>query len=723
MEASHMLDTITKAEQIANLQDQEAMLEMFTNPKSVAVVGASPSPDKLGYAVLHNVIQYGYQGHVFPINPKVDEILGLRAYPSVTAVPEPVEMAVIVVPAKAVASVLEECGEKGVKGAVIITAGFREVGKEGRAMEQQLVEIAHKYNMRLIGPNVLGIIDTVCSLNASFAAGMPRRGHIAFMSQSGALCTSVLDIALGTGIGFSRFYSIGNKADVNELDLLKEWAQDSETKVIMGYLEGIANGPEFMRVAREVTHHKPIVAIKSGTTSAGSRAVSSHTGTLAGSESAYDAAFKQVGIMRAGSVQDLFDYAQAFSRQPIPTSDAVAVVTNAGGPGIMASDAIERAGMHLASLTPEIQQKMRAALPAAASVVNPIDVLGDAPADRYALAIEGALSDPNVGMLLVVLTPQTSTQIPETAKALGELSQKYHKPCFAAFMGDLAIKPGAEILTQYSVPNYQVPERAVAAMRAMWRQRQWLNTPAPVIESFPVDKEKVRSILDQVAADGRTTAGDAEAREVLEAYGIPLPKTGLAKTADEAVAMAEAIGYPVVMKIASPDILHKTDIGGVKLNIQSAAEVRDAFDLIIYRATRYMPDATIWGCQIQQMVKGGRETIIGMNRDPQFGPLLMFGLGGVYVEALKDVTFRVAPIDRREAREMITEIRSYNLLRGVRGEKQADLEAVADTLVRISQLVTDFPEIVEMDINPLLVFPVGQGVLGVDMRLGLEAKK
>jgi acetate---CoA ligase (ADP-forming) len=716
-----MFATLTGVEPQAKQQDEETMLEMFTDPNGVAVVGASADPTKLGYAVLNNVIQYGYLGKIYPINPKAPEILGYKAYPSVQAIPDPVDLAVVLVPAKAVPAVLEECGQKGVKGAVIISAGFREVGREGKALEQQLIDIAHKYNIRIVGPNVLGIIDTVAKLNASFAAGMPRRGRIAFMSQSGALCTAVLDMALGQGIGFSRFYSIGNKADLNEIDFLRAWSADPETSVIVGYLEGITDGQEFMKVARNVTRTKPIVAIKSGTTSAGSKAASSHTGTLAGSEKAYDAAFRQVGIVRAGSLQDLFDIAQGFARQPLPKSDAVAVITNAGGPGIMATDAIERAGMRLAQLTPDLQQTLRAALPAAASVANPIDVLGDAPAERYALAIETALKDPAVGMVLVVLTPQTSTQIPETAEALGRLAQQYGKPAFGAFMGDPAIKPAMDTLIKYSIPNYQVPERAVSAMNAMWKHCKWLATPALDIMPIQADRAKVREVLAKVRADGRVTIGDAEARDILEAYGIPLPKSGVAATPDEAVAMAEKIGYPVVMKIASPDILHKTDIGAVKLNISSATEVRDAFDLLVYRSKRHMPEAVIWGCQIQQMVKGGREVIIGMNRDPQFGPLLMFGLGGIYVEALKDVTFRVAPIDGREAREMIPEIRSFNLLRGVRGEKPADLEAVADTLVRVSQLVTDFPEIVEMDINPLMVFPAGQGVLGIDARLALQA--
>jgi acetyltransferase len=696
------------------------MLEMFTSPKGVAVIGASASPGKLGYQVLENIVQHGYEGAIYPINPKADAILGLRAYASVLQAPDPIDLAVILIPAKLVPGALEECGRRGIRGAVIISAGFREVGREGKALEQQVLDIAHRYGMRLIGPNVLGIIDTVVKLNASFAAGMPRRGQIAFMSQSGALCTSILDMALGQGIGFSRFYSIGNKADINEIDLLRAWAEDPETRAIVGYLEGIADGPQFITVAREVTRSKPIIAIKSGTTSAGSRAVSSHTGTLAGSERAYDAAFKQTGIIRAGSVQDLFDYAQAFARQPLMQTPTVAVITNAGGPGIMASDAIERSGLSLAALAPETRQRLQENLPAAASVANPIDVLGDALADRYALAIEAALDDPNVGSVLVVLTPQTMTQIQETAEALGQLSAKRTKPVFAAFMGDVAIRPSVAVLTQHKVPNYQVPERAVSAMKAMWDYQNWLHTPPLSVEPMAVDRERVRQVFDRVRSEGRVTIGDSEARDVLEAYGIALPKSSLAHTPEEAVAAAEAIGYPVVMKIASPDILHKTDIGGIKLNITSANDVRDAFDLLVYRAHRFMPDATIWGCQVQQMVKGGREVIIGMNRDPQFGPLLMFGLGGIYVEALKDVTFRVAPIDRREATEMLGEIRSINLLRGVRGEKPSDLEAVAETVLRISQLVTDFPEVVELDINPLIVFEAGKGVLGIDMRMALQ---
>ncbi len=689
-------------------------------PRSVAIVGASQDPTKLGHAVVYNVVEHGFQGGIYPINPKADEILGHKAYPSVLAVPDPVDLAVVVVPSKAVASVLNEAAQKGVKGIIVITAGFREVGPEGMAMEKELIAIVKANGMRMIGPNCLGIIDTYTPLQASFALGMPDQGQIAFMSQSGALCTSILDMALADDIGFSRFVSLGNKADLNEIDFLEAWGHDPKSRVITAYLEGITNGARFIEVAQRVTKHTPFIAIKSGTTQAGSRAVSSHTGTLAGSERAYEAAFRQAGVLRAGSVQDLFDQAVAFANQPLPANSDVAVVTNAGGPGIMATDALERAGLKLAPLAPETQNKLRAGLPAAASALNPVDVLGDAMADRYALAVNLVADDPNVGAIIVVLTPQIMTQIKKTAEAVAEVSRRTGKPILTAFMGKQTIAEGERILRQAGLPNYPVPERAVAALAAMVRQREWQERPLPSYEHFDVDQEAVAAVFAKVRADGRLTMGDAEARAVQEAYGIPYPRSILARTADEAVAAADDIGYPVVMKITSPDILHKTDIGGVKLNLQSAEQVRDTFDLMIYRAQRYQPSAEIWGCLVQQQVKGGKEVLLGVNRDPQFGPLLVFGLGGIYVEALKDVTFRVAPVGRREAAEMLSEIRAYPLLRGVRGEPPSDMDAIVDVILRLSQLVTDFPEIVELDINPLMVYEQGKGVLGIDMRLVLK---
>ena len=696
------------------------MLDMFFDPQAVAVIGASRTAGKLGYDVLKNVIQYGYNGSVYPINPKADEILGLPCYPSVLKVPGPIDLAVILIPSEYVANVLTECGQKGIKGAVIISAGFREMGSEGRKRENELVEIAKRYGMRLIGPNVLGIIDTVANLNASFAVGMPDKGSIAFMSQSGALCTSILDMALADQVGFSRFVSLGNKADVNEITFINAWKDDPHTQVIAAYLEGIEDGREFMRIAGQVGREKPIIAIKSGTTNAGSRAVSSHTGTLAGSEVAYEAAFSQSGVIRARSVQELFDCSIAFARQPLLLSERIAIITNAGGPGIMAADACERAGLQLASLEPESMDALRKGLPAAASVLNPVDVLGDALADRYGLALDSVASDPGVGGILVILTPQVMTEVEETARMVGERARTIEKPIFGCFMGREAVEPGVRLLNQYRVPNYPVPERAVAAMASMVSHRRWREQPALDLESFAVDRKRVDTVLERVRAERRVGIGDAEAREILEAYGISTPKTHLAHDPDEATRFADEIGLPVVVKIASPDILHKTDVGGVKLGIMRLEDVHDAFELITYRANRYMPDAEIWGCLVQEMVVGGKEVIVGMNRDPYFGPLMMYGLGGIYVEALHDVAFRVAPLDRRLAREMIVAIRGHNLLRGVRGEQPSDLDALIEALLRLSQLSMDYPEIAEFDINPLIVFEEGRGVIGVDMRLVLQ---
>jgi len=699
------------------------MLEAFFTPESVAVIGAAREPGKLGYGVLANILEYGYKGRVYPINPKADEILGLTAYPSVLDVPDPVEMAIIVIPNKYVPQVMEECGQKGVKGAIIISAGFREAGMEGIKLEREVLSIAHKHGIRVIGPNCLGIISTHTPLNASFAAGMPPKGSIAFMSQSGALCTAILDWALSENIGFSHFVSLGNKADVDEVDLLEAWKHDENSRVIIVYMEGLKDGQKFIKVAREVTKGTPVIAVKSGNTAAGSRAVSSHTGTLAGSERAYEAAFQQTGVLRANSIEHLFDYSTAFAYQPALKGRNIAIVTNAGGPGIMATDALEESGLKLATLQSETVERLREGLPAAANVFNPIDVIGDALADRYAHALKAALADKNVDGVIVILTPQVYTQIEETAEIVGQIAASQDKPVLGCFMGQEKVGPGIKVLNRHNIPNYVFPERAVGAFRAMAEFWERSSRPDPEYKEFDVDRETVKKVFDRVRSEGRLSLGDAESREIMEAYGLRIPRSVLAENADEAVAAAENIGYPVVMKIVSPDILHKSDIGGVRLNVRGATEVRDFFDLLIYRAQRYMADARIWGVLVQEMAPSGKETIIGVNRDPQFGPLLMFGLGGIYVEVLKDVTFRIAPVAQREAREMINEIRSYHLLRGVRGEPPSDLDAIVDTILRVSQLVTDFPEIVEMDINPLTVYEAGKGALAVDMRFVLEERE
>jgi acetyltransferase len=698
------------------------MLNSFFEPKSVAVIGASTNPVKLGHAVLKNLVDGGYaeNGKVFPVNPKAEEILGHKAYPSVLDVPVPIDLAVIVIPYKFVPDALRTCGEKGIPAAIVISAGFREAGREGLEREHELIEIANQFNIRIIGPNCLGIIDTFTPMNASFAAGTPPKGPMGFMSQSGALGTAVLDIALAGRLGLSKFVSLGNKADVDEIDLVKAWEDDTHTEVILMYVEGMPNGQEFIEVAREVTKKKPIVAIKSGVTQSGSRAVSSHTGSLAGSEQAYQAAFQQAGVLRAPSMESLFDMALALGYQPSLAGDRIAIITNAGGPGILATDALERSGMTLSRFELDTIRTLEQQLPDAASAANPVDVLGDARADRYSFALESVSADPNVDGLLIVLTPQAMTEIEATAHAVGTLANKTDKPILACFMGEAEVQSGITVLQNYGVPNYPFPERAAQSFKAMSEYREVGKRPSPEFVHYDVDNKAVRRIFDKVLSDGRVTIGDFEAREILTAYDMRIPKSEIAATPDEAIKIANEIGYPVVLKIASPDILHKTDVGGVKVGLSNQEEVRDAYELMVYRAQRYLPEARIWGCLVQEMVPaGGIEVLVGMNRDPQFGPLVTFGLGGIYVETLKDVTFRVAPFSRQEAHEMLSEIRAHALLDGVRGQPEADKDAIVAILLRIGQLVQDFPQILELDINPLIVYPRTQGAIAIDMRLVL----
>lgn len=699
-------------------------LEAFFEPQAVAVIGASTDPEKLGHAVLDNLVNGGYldeDRRVYPINPGADSILGLKAHPSVTDVEGPIDLAVIVIPYPHVPDALRTCGEKGIPAVIVISAGFREAGMEGLERERELIEIAQQYDIRLIGPNCLGVIDTFTPMNASFSADMPPRGPMGFMSQSGALGTAILDWAQAGRLGLSKFVSLGNKADVDEIDLLRVWKDDQTSNVLLCYIEGLTDGQEFIRVARAVTKQKPIVALKSGVTQAGSRAVSSHTGSLAGSEQAYQAAFQQSGVIRAQSLQDLFDYAIAFGYLPPLKGDRIAIVTNAGGPGILATDAIERSGLQLARFESRIIQALEEFLPDAASAANPVDVLGDARADRYRFALEEVVKDPNVDGVLVILTPQAMTEIVETAEVIAEVANEVSVPVLACFMGEARVEAGTRVLEKHNVPNFSFPERAALVLEGMSRFRRNQQKPLPTYERFDVDKEAVRKIIDGVLSEGRVSIGDAEARSILTAYGLDIPQSKLAENADQAVEYANEMGYPVVLKIASPDILHKTDVGGVKVDLENATDVRDAFDLITYRAQRYLPEARIWGCLVQKMVPEGLEVLIGMNRDPQFGPLVTFGLGGIYVETLKDVSFRVAPFSKTEAHEMLKEIRASALLDGVRGEPPVDHEVLIDAILRIAQLVQDFPMIAELDINPFIVYEKGQGGIAIDMRLILES--
>lgn len=697
------------------------MLEAIFAPQSVAIVGASPDPSKLGNRVLRNIVDNGYAGRVFPIHPTAPTVLDLPAFPSISAVPEPIELAVIVVPPQAVLAVVDECGKHGVRGLVVITAGFKEVGGAGKELERKLIELVRQYDMRMVGPNCLGIIDTTTKLNASFASLMPAAGQIAFMSQSGALCTAILDWSKPEGIGFSRFVSLGNKGDVDEVALLQAWGDDPANRVILAYLEGINDGPAFIETARAVTKRTPVIAIKSGTTQAGTRAISSHTGSLAGSEKAYEAAFSQSGILRANTMEELFDYAMAFAYQPLIGGNRLAIVTNAGGPGIIATDAAERNGLALAQFTPETIELLQRDLPPAASVFNPIDVIGDAHSDRYRIALAAALADPNVDAALILFTPQAGSEPEETARVIAELSANQPKPVATSYMGAASLGPALKLLNEHHIPNYAFPERAISALGAMARQREWSARPASDYAHFTVDSDRVREVFARVRAAGRVELGEIEAREVIEAYGMRLPKSQLARSPDEAAAIAAEIGFPVVMKISSPDILHKSDIGGVRVGVADPAAARDSYELIEYRARKYSRDATIWGVLVQEQVRKGREVLVGVNRDPQFGPLVVFGLGGIYVEVLKDVAFSLAPITCAEATAQVRGIRTYALLQGVRGEPPADIAAAEEIILRVSQLVTEFPEIVEMDINPLVLHNQGEGAIVLDARIILQA--
>lgn len=697
------------------------MLEKLFGPKSIAVIGASRQEGKVGHSVLKNLLQYGYKGKIYPINPKAEEILGIRTYSTIFGVEGKIDLAVVAIPSRFVPPILKDCVKRGVDSVIIISAGFKESGKEGSKLEREMVEIVKNSSIRVLGPNCLGVIDTASSLNASFAAGMPSRGNIAFFSQSGALCTAVLDWALEEDVGFSKFISLGNKVDIDEVDLLLALADDPETKVILGYLEGIGSGVRFMEVAEEVSRKKPIIITKSGRTQAGARAASSHTGTLTGSDTAYEAAFRQCGVIRAETVEALFDYAIAFAYQPLPRGPNLAILTNAGGPGIIAADAAENSILQMASFGEKTIGKLRKELPASASIYNPVDVVGDAGATRYEKAMRALVDDPAVDSLVVILTPQAMTEIKKTAETINKISSTVSdKPIVSSFMGRLEVKVGTRILRSGKIPSYSYPERAIAALEAMVKYRKWKEAPSGKTLSFEVNKKKVEKIFSKAKEKGKANLTPEETREVLSTYGFRLPKRIVTETSREAISAADSLSYPVVMKIVSPDILHKSDIGGVKVGISEKSQVARNFEDLISNAKRFMPEALILGVAVEEMIGPGREVILGSSRDPSFGPLLMFGLGGIYVETLKDVSFRIAPLNLFEVDSMIREIRSYPILKGVRGEEPSDLIAVKEALLRLSQLVVDFPEILEMDINPLMVLPAGKGAMVIDSRITIK---
>ncbi|UCG58320.1 MAG: acetate--CoA ligase family protein [Phycisphaerales bacterium] len=696
-------------------------LESFFNPESVAIVGASRQKGKVGHEILTNMIGAGYEGRIFPVNPKADAIEGLECYPSLKAIGSKPDLVIVIVPAKAVPAVMRECAKIGVKSVIIITAGFKEVGEEGKELENQVLRIARQAGIRVIGPNCLGAIAPANKVNASFGGDLPSAGAIAYLSQSGALLAAILDMANASGIGFSKLVSIGNKTDIDELDLIKALGPDPDTKVIAGYLESISDGNAFVREAEQISHQKPILLMKSGATEAGAQAASSHTGSLAGSETAYECMFERAGIIRCESIKQQFDYAQAFANQPLPAGPRVAVITNAGGPGIMAADAIEQQGLTFAKLDDTTVAKLSAALPAAANVHNPIDVLGDALADRYELALEAALDDPNVDAVLVLLTPQAMTESAGTARVTVKMArQKPSKPILACFLGAAKVKEGVGILREGKIPQYDSPESAVGTIKAMADYARWRSRPKRVVKLFGVNRRKVENIVERHLRQSVYEIGEAESKEMLEAYGFVTPKGSIATTAEQAANIAQQLGYPVVLKIWSPDILHKSDVGGVKVGLKGEQQVRDAFDLMMYRIPKKLPEANILGVLVQEMCGGGKEVILGMNRDPHFGPLMMFGMGGIMVEVLKDVSFYPAPLTADEAKQMLLNTKTYQMLKGVRGEEGVDIEAVAEGLQRLSQLVTEFPQIQEMDINPYVVGPEGTTPIAVDARISVQ---
>ena len=698
------------------------MLKQFFTPESVALVGASKSPDKLGYKILKNLIDGGYKGPLYPVNPSGEDILNLKTYKTVSEIPVPPELVIIVIPSKFVPAVAEECGSKGVKGLIVISAGFKEAGAEGKQLEEQLKEIVKKYGMRMIGPNCLGVIDAVSNLNASFAFEAPPKGKISFITQSGALGTAVLDWAAKEDIGLSKFVSFGNMADVSETDLIEEFGDDPETNVILLYLEGLQNGRKFIEKVKTVATKKPIIMVKSGKTSAGSKAVSSHTGSLAGSDNAYSAALRQAGVIRADSVQELFDYAMAFASQPVPEGPRIGIVTNAGGPAVMCTDAIEGEKLTPAPLSEETKNSLKGFLSAAANVNNPVDVLGDALADKYGKAMEIVLADKNVDAVITIVTPQVITQIPETADKVIEISRTGKKPVIGCFMGGKRINDGVNILMKNGVPNYPFPERAVSSLKGMLGYKKWVDKNKGKIVSFDADKQAAAKIIADIRKSGRNTAGDIEGRKILSAYGIRTVESAMAKDVSECKQYLKKTGGAVVMKLVSPDILHKTEAGGVKVGLATPAEVEKGFKEIMASAKKYKKDAVIEGVQLQPMISGGTEVIVGVNRDPQFGHLLMFGLGGIYVELLKDVAFRVIPVTDVDAEEMPEEIKTSSMLKGFRRTPARDMEAIKNVLLRISQLCCDFPEIAEMDINPLMVMEKGKGAVAVDARFSFNTK-
>ncbi|ADB19282.1 CoA-binding domain protein [Pirellula staleyi DSM 6068] len=685
-------------------------LDSVFRPKVVAVVGASDQPGKVGHTLLKNLVEHGYTGRVYPINATRDTVQGMTAYRDLVQLPEKPDLVVICTPSTTVPKLIEQCGQLGIMGVVIISAGFREVGPAGMQLEQQIREIQKSYpGLRVLGPNCLGFLVPDLKLSASFARGMPKPGRLAFLSQSGALCTAVLDWALDAGIGFSHFVSLGNMLDVGLDDMLDYLAADPTTDAVILYVESISRAREFMSAARAFASHKPIVAYKAGRFSDSAKAASSHTGAMAGVDAVYEAAFQRAGIVRVFDVDDMFDCAELLSRRKMPRGARLGIITNAGGPGVMACDALLARHGQIATLTPATIEKLNSVLPPFWSHGNPIDVLGDAPASRYAESLGAVLADPQVDTVLVILTPQDMTDPEATARAVAEVAGRSSKPVLAAWMGRGMVASGVKILGAAGVPTYNTPEHAIRAFMhlvAYAKRREVLyETPRDVPLTFSLDRPTLHARAEQILKSSDGVLTENASKDLLETYGIPVTKPIAASTAAQAVEVARQLGYPVVLKVLSPQISHKTDVQGVKLNLRSDDETAQAFEQIISSARMLRPDADVQGVTVQRMVTAVNsvELILGAKRDPVFGPVIMVGMGGIAAEVYQDRTIELPPLNERLARRMLESLRSWPLLSGYRGRPVVNIDRLVEVLMRFSYLVADLPEVQEVDINPLLV--------------------
>ncbi len=710
-------------------------ISFFFNPKSIAIIGASPTKGKVGNTVLNNIINSGYKGKIYPINPRADQACDLPCYKNVLDVPEDIDIAIFVIPGKFVNVAAEECGKKGLKGLIIISAGFKEIGGEGVKREEELIEIGKKYNMRILGPNCLGFIGL--NYNGSFAAETPKKGEIAMISQSGAMLTAMMDASMMEQYGFSCNISLGNKADLGAVDFIEYLANDNNTKVILCYLESIKDGNRFLEILPKATRKKPIVILKSGVSEAGAKAASSHTGALAGADIAYDLAFEKCGVIRAKTIEDLFDYGEIFLFQPVPLENSFAIITNAGGPGIVATDAFEREKLKFANFSEPILHELRERLPPEAAIFNPVDIIGDATPDRYDFTIKTVfglnfkqnLNDVTTHGALIIVTPQAQTQPFEVAKIVYDIFSNHlkEKPLICSFIGGKNIAQGKEYLKKNRIPCYNFPDRAAHSLKTLMTRREFLKRTSLdelKIPSFKVNKERVRDIFYNVRKDNRTVLLSYETSEVFDCYGIKSPKSRLAQTPKQAMELQSEIGKSV-MKIVSPQIIHKTDVGGILLNIKTEQDAFEAYIQIVNNVKKFGPqNAKIYGVEVQEMIDFKAETkvnelIIGMSRDPQFGPLIMFGTGGIYANFIQDVAFALSyKFTKEDTKKLIESTKINSLLQGVRGEAASDIESIIDVLLRLSQLVNDFPDIVELDINPLLAFI--KGYSAVDIKITIK---